>query len=815
MASQAGGFPPPSRSVVSLPPPQAPGQISVNVEEEIFDDEYDDEYYDEEEPEVLTGVTKQKRRIVLTKRTYLLVAFVIIAGLGAAGLVLAYRKVDEWGGEYPPTVKSQDAFTNTLTAIFVITIITPIGFVILKFRITNLLVGFVYMFCLVVCIFFSMKGISSAYYSYIEDTDFTIHQFYASSHDTSLLNDFWQFHQSQHKCCGTKHIDIVDDWPGFLKTSRLPESCCTDEWLEELNEKYPNVGANNLRKNCGKGLGRIREHPLKPKLPKRVYSGFFLSLSDKEVAKFESKYKIINPENYFVLMLDVRTKFNETLNALEAFRLNWKTYYVDNVYNQIGISIFSRWVSQFRPEEKNIALVDELYFIQLQNKTKLVGWKNESGRGRVINDILYQADLDHTMVEENMTVGVIGGNSSFLNALCVNISKQNHELRGSPEEYCQKRIFKTRQKANTLGRELLLRMDFLTTYLHVLGDTTDEEELEKLEGKPWALWKIPTNYETDEIYPYKLAANLFRKNHKKMYYMSRGIAENYVLDGIVHGMPCELAKEKKFVENLRMKTARDLNKRWRKYGKVAKWKNPDEGLGLFYLEYVHEVAFIAIIVGGSCIGCVIVIAVIFWQYYSRIKAEEYANLALPKEFEILNLKRGSMIDEADIQRVSKKKKTGNKVRPGGVPLAHAHHLPFGKGLGRGGVGRGGVGRGGLGRGAFGRGGLGRGGVRRPGQQQPPFGHPRGGPPRFSAPPHGGGPPGLRHHNPGGIHGGGPPPPRHPGGPGHFGPRQAGPAGHFGPRQAGPAGQFGPSQAAPAPRQLAPPLQQPVGPRPPN
>jgi len=71
---------------------------------------------------------------------------------------------------------------------------------------------------------------------------------------------------------------------------------------------------------------------------------------------------------------------------------------------------------------------------------------------------------------------------------------------------------------------------------------------------------------------------------------------------------------------------------------------------------------------------------IFWQYYSRIKAKEYANLALPKKLKVLKLRRGSLLDEADIQRGARRKR--NKIIPGrvgGVFPDHPHQPPLGRG----------------------------------------------------------------------------------------------------------------------------------------
>ncbi len=179
-----------------------------------------------------------------------------------------------------------------------------------------------------------------------------------------------------------------------------------------------------------------------------------------------------------------------------------------------------------------------------------------------------------------------------------------------------------------------------------------------------------------------------------MYYLSRGIAENIVLKSVIHEKTCELIDEK-HLASIKSKLARDLNKRWRKGKPFSDWKNSEEGLGEFFLEKVHQLMYVTISVSSCDITCVIVLAVVFWQHYSRNKAEEYANLALPKEFEVLHLRRASLIDEQDIVKDTVKLKLGRRTRVGpagkalvpqpqrkGPPRGQRGQLPTGGGTGR-------------------------------------------------------------------------------------------------------------------------------------
>lgn len=148
-----------------------------------------------------------------------------------------------------------------------------------------------------------------------------------------------------------------------------------------------------------------------------------------------------------------------------------------------------------------------------------------------------------------------------------------------------------------------------------------------------------------------------------MYYFSRGIAENIIIKSAIHEKSCEFMDDA-HIPTIKSKLARDLNKRWRKSKPFSDWKNSEEGLGNFFLERVHRLMYVTIAVSCCDIICVGVIGFVFWQYYSRIKAEEYANLALPKEFEVLHLRRGSLIDERDIVKDTVKLATGRHWRVG-------------------------------------------------------------------------------------------------------------------------------------------------------
>lgn len=152
---------------------------------------------------------------------------------------------------------------------------------------------------------------------------------------------------------------------------------------------------------------------------------------------------------------------------------------------------------------------------------------------------------------------------------------------------------------------------------------------------------------------------------KNMYYLSRGIAENYVLKTYIHRKVCNpilTEKDNKFDrdnDTFRHKIGRDVHRRFRLWGSLITWRNSKAGLGPWFLNHIHNYVYLCLGISGGCIFFTVVVAIVFWQYYSRIKAEIYANLTLPKEFEVLHLRRGSQLDITDIQfdRDYKKRKT--------------------------------------------------------------------------------------------------------------------------------------------------------------
>lgn len=183
--------------------------------------------------------------------------------------------------------------------------------------------------------------------------------------------------------------------------------------------------------------------------------------------------------------LDFKSKEIETVAATDAFMKNWKTFYLDSVCNTVD----------------DLSKLDATFITNATEQSCSSRYEDHP------NDIAHPASM--SLDKPIQSIGVILDISQALN-ICLSEGwtletlrqDKDEKINGSAaptaEKYCKKQVPEMKQNATTIGRELLQRLDYLTTYIYEFS-----EGKKKVHEGTWILWKIPTKFDPSEIYPCK------------------------------------------------------------------------------------------------------------------------------------------------------------------------------------------------------------------------------------------------------------------------------------------------------------------------
>lgn len=326
------------------------------------------------------------------------------------------------------------------------------------------------------------------------------------------------------QCCGTREIDRVEDWSYFLNTTDFPATCCSkkqkayakslelikrpENEIVKATQKKPET--NIETSYCGRGLARTRTKSLgfhHNLIFKRVYSGFFLSLTQFQKEKLKAKFKAAvehETNDQIVHVLDAATAAFADLGAGEVFNKIWKNFYADHVCNTL------EYQGKIQPAQNDENSPDR--------KTACTDTLNIAD----YNDLAYPVDVD--IKNKINHVGVIK-NVSKLHEDCMTVwvpfyrntkAKAPHlllhnKLGSAPPNgtfdwrgnaFCHDVTSKWKENATTIGRQLLLQLDYLTTYIYELA-TPRSIASSKVNKKAWVLWPIDLQFSPTDLYPCK------------------------------------------------------------------------------------------------------------------------------------------------------------------------------------------------------------------------------------------------------------------------------------------------------------------------
>lgn len=189
------------------------------------------------------------------------------------------------------------------------------------------------------------------------------------------------------------------------------------------------------------------------------------------------------------------------------------------------------------------------------------------------------------------------------------------------------------EKVITVGWQIQYMLDFETSRLHISSSSVTYD---------WFAWKIPMCQEIVGQPPFHLASNLNRdttnlqEGVKQMWYISRGIPENYVLKDLIWERYCEDEKNHQLIPDIPLVSA--IVGHDDKRGKT---------IGKFYIAFVHRLMTACLAISSTVIFLLLVVFIIFWKYYSRMKVEVYANLPYAPEFEALKVRRSDLYEPHD------------------------------------------------------------------------------------------------------------------------------------------------------------------------
>lgn len=185
------------------------------------------------------------------------------------------------------------------------------------------------------------------------------------------------------------------------------------------------------------------------------------------------------------------------------------------------------------------------------------------------------------------------------------------------------------EKVTTIGWEAQHELDLETSRIYMQSEQIKYN---------WTAWKIPVCQEIAGQPPFHLANNLnrdFTNVHtgiKQMWYISRGIAENYILKDVLWETYCE--NEKNFKNHIPTSflISKFASTKARKHASVGK----------FFIAFVNQLMLVCFGICSAVVVMLIVVFLVFWHYYSRMKLEEHANLPYPPEFEDLRVRQSDL-----------------------------------------------------------------------------------------------------------------------------------------------------------------------------
>lgn len=182
------------------------------------------------------------------------------------------------------------------------------------------------------------------------------------------------------------------------------------------------------------------------------------------------------------------------------------------------------------------------------------------------------------------------------------------------------------EKVTTIGWEAQHELDLETSRIHIQSEPIKYD---------WTAWKIPVCQEIAGQPPFQLATNLnrdykyVRTGIKQMWYISRGIAENFILKDVLWEPYCE--NENNYKHHIPTSSL---------ISKFASTKAREHAaVGKFFIAFVNQLMLICFGICSAVVFMLIIVFLIFWHYYSRMKLEEYANLPYPLEFEDLRVRQ--------------------------------------------------------------------------------------------------------------------------------------------------------------------------------
>lgn len=198
------------------------------------------------------------------------------------------------------------------------------------------------------------------------------------------------------------------------------------------------------------------------------------------------------------------------------------------------------------------------------------------------------------------------------------------------------RVDEAIEKLSTVGWEIQLKLDYETAVLQ--ADDPDKYLN--------VAWKIPTCRETKRIPPGDLQCN-YRRIDKKdfskmkfMWYISRGITENFVLKNVIYTESCSRQGKRKSIMSGLLALCK---------------KNParDDTVKDSYLFYIYQAIFASLVLSITVVILLFIEFLIFWLDFSRLRAVFYANLPFPPEFEELRVRPSDLYltrNEAEFQQ---------------------------------------------------------------------------------------------------------------------------------------------------------------------
>lgn len=281
----------------------------------------------------------------------------------------------------------------------------------------------------------------------------------------------------------------MEDWPRFTKTPHIPYSCCTEQHvvnvLEMRNETDRNKRSEKLySENCGNSLAASTVKGfVGPGDPAgRMFSGFFVSVTDREMASAVNTWNLIEPAHLLVKFIDVLDGKIKDFLAPQVFNRNWKSFFIDSVCNT----------------------VDKLKAGPVEDSDVCSEY-----RGLHPNDVANPPGL--YLDEIDLTVGILNSSEETVKMAAlqcatgsVKIHNPKLDLHKSITQCLNQHRLWYREPATTLGRELLLRFDVLTSYIYEFLYANMDADRER-----WAIWEIPLDYNPGEIYPCNFPVDLF------------------------------------------------------------------------------------------------------------------------------------------------------------------------------------------------------------------------------------------------------------------------------------------------------------------